>query len=188
MVARDAIAASALVSNAARSAKPFVNWRCARGASPLSRARGPSAGDEPTGHTTPYMASCGGGMSGSGAVRESEAGDETGVTGKDGAAMAATSAVGVAAVQDWHPQPSSLAPSVAAAVTVGAPAALADTPTVDDCIALISPRVAHGMPPPSKENSEPYAEQPRHHTVMNAVQRAVRRARRERERGIVRER
>jgi hypothetical protein len=58
----------------------------------------------------------------------------------------------------------------------------------DCCMPAISPRLAQAMaPPPSAANSEPYAEQPRHHTVTRAVQRAVSRAMMERERVISRE-
>jgi hypothetical protein len=127
-------------------------------------------------------------MRGSGAVRESDAGDEAGVIGSKGADAMANCAFGVVAVQDWQSQPKSPAASVAAAVTVGRSEFAAAEGADERCMPTISPRVAHAMLTPSRENSDPYAEQPRHHTVISAVQRAMKRARRERERGIVRER
>jgi hypothetical protein len=127
-------------------------------------------------------------MSGSGAVRESDVGDETGVIGSEGVDAMANCALGVVAVQDWQSQPKSPAASVAAALTVGTSKFAAAEAAGDPCMPAISPRVAHAMLTPSRENSDPYAEQPRHHTVISAVQRAVKRARRERERGIVEER
>lgn len=145
------------------------------------------AGDEPTGRTTPYEASCGGGRSGSGAERECDVGNETGLVGSSETEIDASRTCGVAAVQDWHPHAVSGAASIAATLTAAASAvdaATVDAPGIEVCIPLISPRVAHAMPPPSTENNDPYAAQPRHHTVMNAVQRAVRRAKGERKRRI----
>ena len=146
-----------------------------------------SAGDEPTGRTTPYEASCGGGRRGSGAERECDVGNEAGLVGSSETDIDASRTCGVAAVQDWHPHAVSGAASIAATLAAGAfafDAATVDAPGIGVCIPLISPRVAHAMPPPSRENNDPYAEQPRHHTVMNAVQRAVRRAAGERKRRI----
>jgi hypothetical protein len=62
---------------------------------------GPIAvGKEPTGHTTPYEAACGGGSRGSGVVWDRDAGEATGDSGSTDADTVASRAVGVAAVHD----------------------------------------------------------------------------------------
>lgn len=72
------------------------------------------------------------------------------------------------------------------ALSDGTPAfdATVTAPDIGSCMPSISPRLAQAIPYPNTENSEPYAEQPRHHTVMRAVQKAVSRASGERKWGI----
>ncbi|MDB4917896.1 MAG: hypothetical protein JWM95_5540 [Gemmatimonadetes bacterium] len=76
---------------------------------------------EPTGRTTPYEASWGGGMSGSAATRECAAGDAIGAAGTNAADTVATGAVGEAAVQDWQPHAISVPALAGTAWIDGAP-------------------------------------------------------------------
>jgi hypothetical protein len=118
-------------------------------------------------------------MSGSAATRECAAAEKTGAAGTHAGDADAITASGVGAVQDWHPHASSFPALAGMALADGAPesALLLADDDVSWRIDPISPSEAHSMPTPSSEAMQSNAEQPRHHTVMKAVKRAVSRER-----------
>ena len=145
---------------------------------------------EPTGHTTPYKADWGGGSSGACTTLECDAGVNTGVIGVGGAATADRLALDVAAVQDWQPQSKFCAAGADTVLTVDpADGACEFPPVVDPALTAIESIVEvepHVMLfPDDPKSMGSYAEQPRHHTVTNAVRSAVSRARGDRERRIL---